>query len=790
MFQHYFTVAWRNLLKTKGYTFINVGGLATGMAVTMLIGLWIHDELSFNRYFKHYHRIGHVMTHSNDGTYPSSPIPLASALRSSFAEDFEHVVLSTWTQTYSVAFGERKFLEAGNFMEAGAAEMLSLQMIHGEHNAISDPTTILISASLAHKLFSAENPMGKVLRLKNTVDLKVGGVYKDIPHNTDFHDVNFIGSWEFLVSWMTWMKDQSYRWDENSYKIYVQLKPHADFETVSSKIKDLKKDHLGPQAVSNPEVFIHPMKHWHLYSSFADRKIVTGERMRIIWVYGTIGVFILILACINFMNLSTARSEKRCKEVGVRKAMGSLKHQIAGQFFAECFLTAALALLLTLILVAAALPWFNNIESKEISIPWSNIYFWACTVGFLFVTGMLAGSYPALYLSSFRPASVLKGVFRIGRFVVLPRKMLVTLQFVVSVTLIISTIVIAQQVEFARKRPVGYNREGLLSVYMITPDLYQHFEAIKNELLSTRVATHVATSSGPTTEIWSTNSGITWKNKDPNLESDFVTTRVTHDYGAAVGWQFVEGRDFSRLFASDSNAVIINEAAARYMGLDDPTSESIQWNGKHFPIVGVIRDVLMGSPFERIRPTLFLLDYDNIYTINIRLNPQMAVPVAVAKLSSIFRKYNPSVPFEYRFVSDEYDKKFKAERKLGTLTFVFAGLAILISCLGLLGLSSYLAEQRKKEIGIRKTVGAPILHILKLLSKEFLQLTILGSVIGCPLAYFFLSDWLRNYHYRIELSPWVFTGVIVGAIVVTVLTVSAQCFKAALANPVDSLRSE
>jgi putative ABC transport system permease protein len=790
MFQHYLKIGWRNLLKNRTYGIINIGGLAAGMAVTILIGLWINDELSFNRHFKHYDHIGHVMTHSEDGTYPSSPVPLAPELRSSFSEDFVHVVLSTWTQEYSIAFGERNFLQTGNFMEAGAGEMLSLEMVFGTRDAIRDPATILISQSLASKLFPSENPMGKVVRIKNSVDLKVGGVYKDIPHNTDFHDVTFIGSWEFLVSWMTWMKDQSERWDDNSYKIYVQLKPHADFESVSSKIKNLKKDHLGEKAASDPELFIHPMKLWHLYSSFAERKTVASEKVRIIWLYGTIGFFVLILACINFMNLSTARSEKRCKEVGVRKVMGSRKRQIVGQFLSESFLTVLFALILTLILVAAVLPWFNSIEEKQVSIPWSSSYFWMSTFGFLLVTGLLAGSYPALYLSSFQPVKVLKGVFRSGRFVAVPRKVLVTLQFSVSVTLIIGTIVIYQQIEFARKRSVGYDRDGLLSVYMITPDLYQHYETIKNELISVRAATHVATSSGPITEIWSSNSGITWKNKDPNMESNFITSRVTHDYGATVGWQFVEGRDFSRQFASDSNAIVINEAAARYMGLNDPTSESIQWHNKTFPIVGVIRDVLMGSPYEPIKPTLFLLDYNNIYTINIRLNPQMSDSEAVSIISKIFRKYNPSVPFQYRFVSDEYNMKFKEENKLGILTFVFAGLAILISSLGLFGLSSFMAEQRTKEIGIRKVVGASISQIWQLLSKEFIQLSILGSVIACPLAYYCLSNWLQNYQYKIEISLWVFMYVLAGATVLTLITVSIQCIKAAAANPIESLRSE
>jgi putative ABC transport system permease protein len=791
MFKNYFKIGWRNLLKDKGYSFINIGGLAVGMSVAVLIGLWIYDELSFNKYFRNYDRIGHVMAHNGDGTHPSNPIPLSAELRSTFGDDFKHVVMSTWSQEYSIAYQDKKFFQAGTFMQRDAPEMLALEMTHGTRSALKDPNSILISESLAKKLFGDAEPLNRTLRIKNMVDLNVAGVYKDLPHNTEFHNLTFIGSWDFLVSWMSWMKELEERWDDNSYKIYVQLSPQADFDQVSAKIKDLKLKHLNEKnAALKPELFVHPMSRWHLYSKFENRKLVTSDQLEYIWLYGIIGVFVLLLACINFMNLSTAKSEKRAKEVGIRKTMGSVRGQLINQFFSESFLMTALALIVAILIAQLSLPWFNEIAGKEIALLWDNSVFWLAIIAFMSVTAILAGSYPALYLSSLQPVKVLKGVFRAGRFASIPRKILVVFQFAVSVTLILGTIIVFQQIQFAKNRPTGYTRDNLMAVYMITPDLYQRYDLIRTELLRSGVVTSVAASQAPVTEIWSNNSGFEWNGKDPDLESNFVVNYVTPEYGKTIEWKFLQGRDFSEDLVSDSISVVVNKAAIKYMGLKNPIDETVKWNQNQFHIIGVVEDMIMGSPFEAVRPTLFFLNHKNIYTINIKIDAKTNSRDAVNTIAGIFQKHNPSVPFEYKFVDEEYESKFANEERIGNLSLVFAMLAILISCLGLFGLASFVAEQRTKEIGIRKVMGATVSNLWQMLSKDFVVLVVISCFIAIPMGYYFMSSWLQKYVYHTEISIWIFLVTCTSALCITLLTVSFQAVKAALMNPVNSLRSE
>jgi ABC-type antimicrobial peptide transport system permease subunit len=791
MFKNYLTIGWRTLLRNKGYSAINIGGLAAGMAVTILIGLWIVDELSFNKSFQNYDRIGHVMVHNGEGTYPSNPIPLEAELRSNFSQDLEYVSLSSWVQEYSVTQGDKKFLERGVFMQPEAAEMFSLNMVYGSRKALTEPNTIMISSLLSQKLFGDADPVGEVVRIKNLIDVRIGAVYTDLPANTEFHKVSFIGSWDFLLSWMSWIKEEQNRWDNNSYKIFVQLKDGVSFEEFSAKIKDVKMKYVNEELKkAKPELFVHPMSKWRLYSKFQDRHVVTSEQLQFVWLYGIIGGFVLILACINFMNLSTARSEKRAKEVGVRKTMGSLRNQLILQFFSESFITVGFATVFSLLIVVLSLPLFNDIAAKVMTVPWANPVLWMTIIGFALIAGLLAGSYPALYLSSFKPVKVLKGTFRAGRFASIPRKVLVVIQFSVSVSLIVGTIIVFQQLQHARNRPVGYSRDGLVTVYMITPDLYRNYQVIRNELLQSGAVTDVASSSGPVTEVWSNNSGIMWEGMPDGMETNFVLSWVSQEYGKTVGWQFLQGRDFSEEIASDSSAAVINRAAVKYMGMNDPVDKVIAWDEDRYHIVGVIEDIVTGSPYQPVMPALYLHSSENIYTINIRLSPSLGAQEAIAAITPVFQKHNPSVPFQYKFVDEEYERKFASEVRVGKLASIFSALAILISLLGLLGLSSFIAEQRTKEIGIRKVVGASIFNLWSLLTRSFVILVLISCMVAIPIAWYFLSDWLLRFEYRVEIQWWVFPLVVVGAITVTLITVSYQAIRAALANPVQSLKSE
>jgi len=537
------------------------------------------------------------------------------------------------------------------------------------------------------------------------------------------------------------------------------------------------------------------MKNWHLHP--IKRDIADDKPVRMVRLVGIIGLFVLLLACINFMNLSTARSEKRAKEVGIRKTIGSMRKQLLYQFFSESLLVVIISFFLSCLLVSIFLPWFNDLSAKEMSMPLGNPYFWLISIGFIFITGMLAGSYPALYLSSFKPIKVLKGTFRTGRLAAVPRKALVVIQFTVSVALIISTIVVYRQVQFAKDRPVGYTREGVIMMEMRLGDFNGKYDLIRTELLNTGVVAEMSGSMGKVTEVASGNNGFDWKGRDANKEESFGTLGVTYDHGKTIGWQFVSGRDFSRNHATDSSGVIINEAALEYMGLKDPVGETITWKWREndprpYTILGVIKDMVMESPYEPIEPTLFFIKPLNggVNWINIKINPAVAVNTALPKIEAVFKKLVPAAPFDYKFVDQDYALKFAAEERISKLSGFFAVLAVLISCLGLFGLATFVAEQRTKEIGVRKVLGASVFNVWRLLSKEFAFLVIISLFIATPIAWYFMNNWLQNYQYRAELAWWIFVAAGMGALIITLLTVSFQAIKAAIANPIKSLRTE
>jgi hypothetical protein len=507
-------------------------------------------------------------------------------------------------------------------------------------------------------------------------------------------------------------------------------------------------------------------------------------------LFGIIGIFVLLLACINFMNLSTARSEKRAKEVGIRKAVGSLRGQLIKQFFCESFLIAVLAFMLSLLLAQLALPYFNDVADKQMSILWNEPIFWLISIGFTFFTGIIAGSYPALYLSSFNPVKVLKGAFKAGRFAALPRKVLVVVQFTVSVILIIGTIIVFKQIQFAKNRPVGYSKDGLVNIEVTNDDLHKHFGALRSDLLKSGAVTEIAESSSSTTGVNNNRGDINWQGKDPGLSSFFGWIGVSAEYGKTVGWQFMDGRDLSRKFTSDSLAIVINQAAAKYMGLKNPVGQVVRIGKWDFTVVGVVKDMVMESPYEPVKQTIFHIARSASDDIMIKINPNVGAHDALGKIAEVCKTYSPSVPFSYKFVDEEYAKKFATEERVGELASSFAGLAIFISCLGLFGMASFMAEQRIKEIGVRKVLGASVFGLWRLMSRDFVALVIISLLIAIPVAYYFMHGWLQNYTYRAELSWWVFAVTAAGAIMITLLTVSYQSIKAALANPVKSLKTE
>jgi len=794
MIQNYFKIAWRNLVKNKVYSFINIAGLAAGMAVAMIIGLWIYDELSANKHFKNYNTLYQVMMHQTfdgkRGSQQALPFPIGEELKAKYP-DFKAVAMCDWGNSHSLIYGDKKISKTGHFFGEEAVNMFSLNILNGDKNPLHEPYSIVLTDETAKILFGEENPVGKILKMDNATNLKVTAVVTKQPKSSSL-------SFDYLIPFQLEEILYSYikqyhktNWGNNSWQVFVQLNNNANEKTIDTKIKNVVLSHFTDENTLKsiiPEVFIHPMAKWRLYSDFENGKN-TGGFIKYVRMFGILGLIVLIIACINFMNLSTARSEKRAREVGVRKAVGSGRGQLIRQFLSESMLISALAFVVALLLVAIVLPYFNKLTDKAMSLQVASPLFWGIMIAFTVVTGLLAGSYPAFYLSSFNPVRVLKGNLKAGKSSSLPRKILVVVQFASSVILMIGTTIIYQQIQHGKDRPIGFNNKGLISVNW-SDDIGKNYQALKQELLSSGAAFSVCQSNSPPSQIYSNNNGWEWKNSLPVEKSVVFSTITTeYDYTKTLGIKMIDGRDFSRDFA-DSNGVILNQAAVKRMGLKNPVGEMLKWNDKPMVVIGVIPDIQMESPFRPISPLTIIFNKDWVSYVDVRINPNMSASKAISVMKPIFDKYNPSFPFEYQFADEQYAKKFNYEELVANLAAIMAVLAIFISCLGLFGLASFTAEQRVKEIGVRKVLGASIFNLWKLLSKDFVILVLIACAIAIPVAWFAMNEWLENYQYKINIGWGTFVLVVALSIAITLITVSFQSIKAAFANPAKSLRTE
>ncbi|MBV8254023.1 MAG: ABC transporter permease [Chitinophaga sp.] len=794
MLRNHTKIAWRNLRKNKTFSLINIAGLSLGMAVTMLIGLWLQDELTFSKNHDNYDRIVAVMQHQTfngvKGTQLAVPYLLGDEIRDKYGSDFKYISMADWPISHILSHNNNGISKVGNFFEPVFPEMLSLKMLKGTRNGLKDPNSILLSASTAKAMFGDTDPMDQLIKLDGSVDVKVTGVYEDLPYNSSFREIAFMAPWELKLNRETWIREMENPWRSNFTQCYAQLADHADLEKVSTKIKDVKLHKVRAQdAAFKPEIFLHPMSKWHLYSDWENGKNIGGG-IQFVWLFTIIGGFVLLLACINFMNLSTARSEKRAKEVGIRKAIGSIRHQLIVQFLSESLMVAGIAFIVALLLVQCSLPAFNDMATKRVSIPYTNPMFWLIALGITLITGLLAGSYPALYLSSFEPVKVLKGTFRGGRLAAIPRKTMVVIQFTVSVSLIIGTLVVIKQINFAQSRPTAYNREGLISFMANTPTLASNYEPFRQELLSSGTIVDMAGASSPTTGVMAINNGYTWKGMLPGTDGNFAAITVSQNFGKTIGWQILEGRDFSKDFASDSNGLILNETAAKFMGFKKPVGEIVMVDGHPRTVIGVVKDMVMESPYQKIFRTVFSLNDEQKNFITARLNPAKSTAQSLGEIEKVFKKYNPGVPFNYQFVDNNYADKFDAERRIAQLSSFFAILAIIISCLGLFGMATFMAEQRIKEVGVRKVLGASVLHLWGLMTKDFVKLVLIAFVLAVPIAYYAMHKWLLRYEYRTDIPWWLLVGTCAIALMIALITVSYQSIRAALVNPVKSLKSE
>ncbi len=805
---NYLKIGLRRLLKNKGYLFLNVGGLATGMTVFIFIGLWVNDELSFNRYYKNYNSIAQVMCCMTDPETSaiqcgqSIQYPVGETLKNRYPDYFKHVLIYWWTGDNTLSTADKKFRRKGQFIEDGIIDMLSLKMITGSAESLSDPHSVILSKSTADAIFGSGDPKGKNLRINNLMDVQVTGVYDDIPKSNHFSDVQFFSTWDLWLSHNAWAQGKEADWDNRPFGLYVQLQPGITTEVANEAIKDLytrnvPADFFATIERFKPDVQLVPMNTWHLYSEFKDGKPSTG-RITYVWLFSITGILVLVLACINFINLSTAQSEKRAREVGVRKVAGSRKSQLIRQFISESFLIVLFAFIISVALVILLQDWFNELADKDIALPFRHPFFWVIAIIFIVITSIMAGAYPAFYLSSFQPVEVLKGVLHTGSFAVLPRKVLVVVQFTVSVVLIIGTLIIYRQVHYARTRPIGYERSNLITVDIADPAFKGKTDILKTELFSTGVVSEIASSSGPLTAIWNSTSGYDWPGKDPAFDAEFAICNINLDFGRTVGWEIKAGRDLSYDFRTDSLlAIIVNEAAVRYMGLKDPVGKEFtdvdEFGKKKWTrtIIAVVKDLIMESPYDLVRPTLFFYN-PNVFMgqLHIKINPALSASAALPKIKEVFNKTVPSSLFDYKFVDEVYAGKFSQEERIGKLSGVFSVIAIFISCLGLFGLMSYVTELRTSEIGIRKIVGASVFNLWGMLAIEFVRLVMISCIFAVPVAWYFLIGWLSKYEYRTAISWWILLLSCLGAILITLLTVSYHSIRIANMDPVKSLRSE
>jgi len=785
MFKTFCKIAARSLLRHRAFSVINICGLAIGMGSALLIGLWIRHEFSYDRLYPKQDRLYQLMTTNPANGKLWTGVPTAEIMHAYILKDLPQVEATArlgWSDNILFHYKDKDLKSYGAPADPSFLSMFDFPMVEGKaEGALDDPYSLVLTQHMAKGLFGSEDPMGKMVRVDD-MSFKVTGVMKDLPDNT-----------QFQFDWLNSYRLREIKgyidsdWTDVSNKAYVLLRPHATEASANGRLKGMVAAYAHGKTAS--EAFIYPMGRTHMYSDFENGK-PSGGRIVTVRIFALIAGLILLIACINFMNLSTARSERRAKEVGIRKSMGAKKAALVTQFLGESLLVSLLAGALALLLVQLSIPSFGALTGKDLSMPYHSLPFWLCGLGLILLTGLLAGSYPAFFLSAFRPVSVLKGTFIKIQGLATPRKMLVVIQFTVAIVLIVSTLVILRQVRYAQERNTGYDQQNLIYV-RIEGDMGQHYEAIRADLLNSGAVSAISGTGTPLTLTYSAGSHLTWPGSPADEQVQFMRASTDGNIVQSAGLKLVEGRDIDiRKYPSDSTACLINEAALKAMGIQHPLGTPIFDDPLHWHVVGVIKDFVLNSPYEAIKPLIIKGPRYGIGVFHIRLNARRPVGEDLAAIAKILKTYNPSYPFEYHFVDEDYARNFANEQLTAKLAALFAGLAILISCLGLFGLATYIAESRTKEIGIRKVLGASALKIAVLLSSSFARLVLVSIMVASPLAWYVMYRWLQGYAYRAPLTGWPFVLAGAGALLIALGTVSFQAIRAAMANPVQSLRTE
>lgn len=785
MLSNYFKIAWRNLLRNKAFSFINITGLAIGMAAAILILLWIQNELSMDKFHKNKDRVYQLYSrgtfNGNLESWPGTSMLLAPELEMNYPET-EATARMNPVSAFIFHAGDKHMASHGILTDPGFLKIFDFPLLQGNVNtALSTPRSLVLTESFAKKLFGKEEAMGKLVRIDSSANFMVTGILKDLPNNTAF-DLEYLVPWSYMDE-VHWARP---KWNAAEITTFVLLKPGVSEEKANARFAGIAKSHSKE---STYEMFLYPMSKWHLWH-VQNGKIAPGY-IKTVRLFAIIASFILLIACINYMNLSTARSVKRAREVGIRKVAGAGKGSLISQFLGESILMALIAGLIALLIVQPSLGWFNNLTAKQLVVPYGNLYFWLTAAGFILFTGILAGSYPAFYLSAYRPIRVLKGSFKAVNALVTPRKVMVVLQFTFAITLIICTIVVYRQIRYSQDRDAGFDRDNVAFVY-IKGDMQKHYTAISQELMSSGVVKSITRTNSPITESWN-NDIYEWTGKGPGQDIGFIKYHTDKHFAQTMGLKLIAGRDIDiDKYPTDSTAILLSESALKVMGFKDPIGQSVKsWEG-NWHVVGVVKDFIPGNPYRSEYPLVVQgPGPDHWYgTMTFKLNGKNATSDNLKTIESVLKKYNPDYPFEYYFTDAMYALKFRDEERTATLASIFAALTIFISCLGLFALAAYMAENRIKEIGVRKVLGASVAAISALLSKDFLKLVIISFVIASPVAWWAMHSWLQNYAYHVSINWWVFalTGLI--SVLIAIMTVSYQAIKAALANPVKSLRTE
>jgi predicted permease len=786
MLKNYLVIALRHLKKNKGFSLLNMFGLSIGLACAILILLWIEDEISYNRFHKKYDHICQVLENQTYDhktfTFAATPGLLAAAMKNDFPE-----VVNTcrvdWGNRWLFRLKEKTVYENGTCVDPAFLDIFSFKIKYGNlKNALASERSIVLTDRMAEKFFGNVNPVGKYMKVNDKDEFLITAVVAAPPDNSSIQ-------FEWLVSFKNFEEQNPWwnSWGSNGMLTYVELKQGTSLEQFNKKfagyIKSKKQD-----ATARP--LLLAMKDWRLRSNFEEGK-QAGGRIEYVKMFGFIAVLIVIIACINFMNLATARSEQRAREVGVRKVMGALRGSLMTQFIGESLVMAFVATFFACFLVIASLPFFNELVAKKLSLGVSNPLQWIVFISIALLCGLIAGSYPSIYLSSFRPIAIFRGFGSGGSSsAALIRKGLVVSQFVISIVLIVSTIIIYRQIEHVKGRQLGFNKDNLLYVSQ-KGKINEHLDVIQQDLLNTGAVSNVATCNQRIIEAGNNGGGFEWDGKDASKDVLITQEFVSSDYINTAGMKLKQGRNFYSDEKRDSASVIINETLARIMKKKDAVGSFIrQDGGAPYTIVGVVEDFVYNDMYKQPEPFIMYYRPHSSNYIFIRLKENAGTEAALKKIEQVFKRDNPGYPFEYRFLDDEFDKLFKSEMLISKLSRLFAILTVIISCLGLFGLAAYTAERRTREIGIRKVLGATVSSVVTLLSGDFMKLVCIAIVIAWPIAWYVMNKWLQDYAYKINIQWWMFALAGLLALVIATLTVSSQAIRAAVANPVKSLRTE